>query len=174
MSIVEAHRMNVSKIGLIGGIKGLGTVLVAGALFCGAAAVAGQSVSNASAEQSTDSVRSSSPALGVEILSDTQGANFTPYLKHAIPMVKASWIGVLPDEAPASLNGETVIHVTINPDGKISAMHLDGSSGQVKFDHAAWASITKIGQFPPLPKDFSDANLELRIHFSVNRSTTTP
>jgi TonB family protein len=170
--------MKGSWIGTITGIKRLGTMLVATGLFCGAANIAGQNTKNPSSVQAKDGVTQSDslrPSTGVEILSDTGGVDFAPYLKQAVLMIKASWIHLIPEEArpPVNLQGETVIRFTIDRDGKLSAMHLDGSSQQTKLDRAAWGSITGIGQFPPLPKEFSGPNLELRIRFSVNRPPTT-
>ena len=37
-------------------------------------------------------------------------------------------------------------------------------------DRAAWGSITGVGQFPPLPKEVHGPNLELRIHYLVNKN----
>ena len=107
---------------------------------------------------------------GAEILSDTQGVNFNPYLQRIIRLIYAQWIPLLPEEARPPLNkrGTTQVRFTINPDGTVAAMHLDGSSHDVALDKAAWGSITGVGQFPPLPKQFHGPNLELRIHYLVN------
>ncbi len=107
---------------------------------------------------------------GAEILSDTQGVNFQPYLQRIIRLIYAQWIPLLPEEARPPLNkrGTTLVRFTINPDGTVAAMHLDGSTHDVALDKAAWGSITGVGQFPPLPKQFHGPNLELRIHYLVN------
>jgi TonB family protein len=110
---------------------------------------------------------------GAEILSDTQGVDFQPYLGRIIHLIYQQWIPLLPEEARPPLNkqGATLIRFTINPDGTVAAMHLDGSTHDVALDKAAWGSITGVGQFPPLPKQFHGPNLELRIHYSVNQDT---
>jgi len=112
---------------------------------------------------------------GAEILSDTQGVNFNPYLQRIIRLIYAQWIPLLPEEARPPLNkrGTTQVRFTINPDGTVAAMHLDGSSHDVALDKAAWGSITGVGQFPPLPKQFHGPNLELRIHYLVNVDQNT-
>ena len=109
-------------------------------------------------------------ASSVDILSDTRGVDFAPYFKQLLPMIYKSWLPLIPEEArpPRYLKGETIIRFTINPDGKLAAMHLDASTRQVKLDRAAWGAITSIKQFPPLPAAFDGPNLELRIHFKVN------
>ncbi|WP_254059595.1 TonB family protein [Granulicella sp. L46] len=110
---------------------------------------------------------------GAEILSDTQGVNFQPYLQRIIRLIYQQWIPLLPEEARPPLNkrGTSQIRFTINPDGTIAAMHLDGSSHDDALNRAAWGSITGVGQFPPLPKQFHGPNLELRIHYLVNQDT---
>jgi TonB family protein len=107
---------------------------------------------------------------GPEILSDTQGVNFQPYLQRILRLIYQQWIPLLPEEARPPLNkrGTTQVRFTINPDGTIAAMHLDGSSHDDALNRAAWGSITGVGQFPPLPKQFHGPNLELRIHYLVN------
>jgi len=115
--------------------------------------------------------RGTAVGSGAEILSDTQGVNFQPYLQRIIRLIYQQWIPLLPEETRPPLNkrGTTQIRFTINPDGTIAAMHLDGSTHDEALDHAAWGSITGVGQFPPLPKQFHGPNLELRIHYLVNQ-----
>jgi TonB family protein len=109
---------------------------------------------------------------GVDILSDTMGVNFDPYLKRIIREIYNTWLPLIPEEARPPLNkqGETLIRFTILPDGRIGAMNLDGSTHDQAIDRAAWGSITGVGQFPPLPKEFHGPNLELRIHYLVNKN----
>lgn len=107
---------------------------------------------------------------GPEILSDTQGVNFQPYLARIMREIYDTWIPLIPEEArpPLRKQGTTQIRFTINPDGTIAAMHLDGSTHDDALNRAAWGSITGVGQFPPLPKEFHGPNFELRIHYLVN------
>ncbi len=109
---------------------------------------------------------------GVDILSDTMGVNFNPYLKRILYEIYHTWLPLIPEEARPPLNkqGETLIRFTILPDGRIGAMTLDGSTHDQAIDRAAWGSITGVGQFPPLPKEFHGPNLELRIHYLVNKN----
>lgn len=109
---------------------------------------------------------------GVDILSDTMGVDFNPYLKRIIYEIYHTWLPLIPEEARPPLNkqGETLIRFTILPDGRIGAMTLDGSTHDQAIDRAAWGSITGVGQFPPLPKEFHGPNLELRIHYLVNKN----
>ena len=110
---------------------------------------------------------------GVDILSDTQGVDFQPYLQRILREIYQQWIPLIPEEArpPLRKQGMTQIRFTINADGTIAAMHLDGSSHDDALNRAAWGSITGVGQFPPLPKQFHGPNLELRIHYLVNQDS---
>jgi TonB family protein len=121
------------------------------------------------------SIGASSPGgalgTGVDILSDTQGVDFNPYLRRILREIYDEWIPLIPEEArpPLSKSGVTMIRFTILPDGRIGGMHLDGSTHDDALNRAAWGSITGVGQFPPLPSQFHGPNLELRIHYLVNK-----
>jgi hypothetical protein len=112
---------------------------------------------------------------GVQILSDTQGVDFGPYIRRILADIKANWIPLIPEEARPPLNkqGETLIRFTIMPDGHIKAtadgMVLDGPSGDAAIDRACWGGITGVGQFPPLPANFKGPYLELRVDFFTNK-----
>jgi TonB family protein len=109
---------------------------------------------------------------GAEILSDTRGVDFTDYIKRLLRMVRAQWVPLIPEECypPLSKEGSTVVRFTIEPNGVVSDMHLDGPSGDRAIDKAAWGGITGVGQFPPLPSQFKGPNLELRIQFIISRN----
>ncbi len=109
---------------------------------------------------------------GVDVLSDTMGVNFGPYLTKILREIKATWLPLIPEEARPPLNkqGETLIRFTILPDGRIGSMSLDGSTHDDAINKSAWGSITGVGQFPPLPGEFHGPNLELRIHYLVNKN----
>jgi TonB family protein len=108
---------------------------------------------------------------GVDVLSDTMGVDFDPYLKKIIREIYNTWLPLIPEEARPPLNksGETLIRFTILPNGKVGAMSLDGSTHDDAINRAAWGSIQGVGQFPPLPSEFHGPNLELRIHYLVNK-----
>jgi TonB family protein len=174
--VESGTHMNGSAIGIRVGMKRLAMVLGAVVLVCGAADVDGQSAGQPSSAAASSQAQADrlSQVPEVQILSDTQGVDFAPYLKQVLQMIRRSWLPLLPEEArpPVSMHAETLIRFSIGPDGKISAMHLDGSTHQVKVDRAAWGAIVGAGQFPPLPAGFSGPSLELRIRFNVNRPAT--
>jgi outer membrane biosynthesis protein TonB len=109
---------------------------------------------------------------GAEILTPTD-FDFNPYIRRILGDIKRNWDPLIPTEAEAPLykQGESYIRFTILPDGSIkdASMHLDGSTHDEAINRSCWGSITSEGQFPPLPKDFHGPELELRIHFLVNK-----
>ena len=82
---------------------------------------------------------------GVDVLSDTMGVNFNPYLRTILQQIYNTWIPLIPEEARPPLNkqGETQIRFMILPDGRIGMMHLDGSTHDDALNRAAWGSIIR-------------------------------
>jgi outer membrane biosynthesis protein TonB len=107
----------------------------------------------------------------VDILSDTLGVDFGPYIQRVLYDTKKAWYPIIPEAArpPLLKQGVVGIRFRILPDGSVApgSMHLDGASGDVSLDKAAWAAITYAG-YPPLPKDFKGKYLELRFAFYYN------
>jgi len=122
-------------------------------------------------------VTRSSGLGGPEILSDTMGVDFNPYLQKILRMIQETWYPLIPEEARPPLNkrGETQIRITIMPDGRLhiqdgvnNGMVLEGSTHDDAINKSCWGSITGVGQFPPLPSEFHGPNLVLRLHYFVN------
>jgi hypothetical protein len=112
-----------------------------------------------------------SPSRGVEILSDTQGVDFGPYLQQWHMITQRNWEKRMPKEvnAPVSASGAVVIQFRILPSGAVmdDSVILKGRSSTVSLDHAAWSAITE-SSYPPLPSDFHGPYLELRAYFLYN------
>ena len=148
-------------------------VLSAASLFCGATVLSAQSTSEPANLVTVNPNPADFPAQGrtqeVELLTDTRGVDFGPYIRQVLQVDSSAWHKLLSQDSgvAASSQGWTQIRLTIAPDGTISAMHLDDSSHRLALDRAAWGSLTSVGKLPPLPKDFSGPNLELRLRFNV-------
>jgi TonB family protein len=115
--------------------------------------------------------RQAHQALGpAEILSDTQGVDFGPYLARLISVVRQNWYSLLPPSAfpPIAKQGKLTIQFGILKDGRVAGMTLASSSGDVPLDRAAWGSITASNPFPPLPSEFNGPYLELRFTYFYN------
>jgi len=107
---------------------------------------------------------------GVQILSDTQGVDFDPYIKRVLHDIRQNWYHIMPEEAmpPLLKNGKVVIDFVIMPNGKVMGMQLRGPSGDTPLDRAAWGGITASNPFPNLPNEFHGPYLALRISFYYN------
>jgi TonB family protein len=106
----------------------------------------------------------------VDILSDTMGVDFGPYIHRVIYDTERSWWPIIPESARPPLNkqGKVGIRFRILPDGSVKQMILEFPSGDVALDHAAWGGITGASPYPPLPKLFKGPYLELRFYFLYN------
>lgn len=105
----------------------------------------------------------------LEVLSDTQGVDFGPYLQRVLHDVKMNWYSLIPESAQMK-KGNLGIEFAITKDGKVAGMKLVFSSGDVPLDRAAWGGITASNPFPPLPSDFNGPYLALRFRFFYNPS----
>jgi TonB family protein len=116
--------------------------------------------------------RKATVAVGpAEILSDTMGVDFGPYLQRVVHDVKFNWYNLIPESARAPLmkKGKVSIEFAILKDGKVAGMHyVDPTSGDVALDRAAYGGITASNPFPPLPSEFSGQYLDLRFTFFYN------
>ncbi|HUI82972.1 MAG TPA: TonB family protein [Candidatus Binatia bacterium] len=106
----------------------------------------------------------------LEVLSDTQGVDFGPYLSRVLQAVRMNWYNLIPEEArpPLLKKGKVSIEFVILKDGKVAGMVLRGPSGDVALDRAAWGGITASVPFAPLPNEFHGPYLALRFHFYYN------
>ncbi len=108
-----------------------------------------------------------------DILSDTQGVDFGPYLSRVLQSIKVNWYTLIPEEARAPLlkHGKVAIRFLITPNGKVAGMFVESPSGDVPLDRAAYGGITASDPFSPLPHEFHGPYLALRITFFYNPKT---
>jgi TonB family protein len=109
-------------------------------------------------------------ASNLEILSDTQGVDFGPYLSRIVQVVRINWYNLIPEVArpPLLKKGKVSIQFAIMPNGSVAGMQLVGPSGDVSLDRAAWGGITASSPFEPLPHEFHGPYLALRFNFYYN------
>jgi outer membrane biosynthesis protein TonB len=110
-------------------------------------------------------------AGGVQILSDTQGVDFSSWLHRWYFETEHTWDPLIPDEVnpPILKSGAVQIRFKVLPNGRImeGSMVLEGRSGDSGLDRAAWGALTG-SSYPPLPHDFHGPYLELRALFLYN------
>jgi TonB family protein len=110
----------------------------------------------------------------LELLTDTQGVDFGPYLSRVASAVRKNWYAIIPHDArpPLLKSGTVAIQFVLLPNGKIAGLQYTGSSGDMGLDRAAWGGITASDPFAPLPKEFHGPYLALRFHFYYNPAKT--
>jgi TonB family protein len=105
----------------------------------------------------------------VDVLSDTMGVDFGPYLSRIVREVRDNWYRIMPDSVRLGFKkGKLAIQFYILKDGRVTGMQLTDPSGDVVLDRAAWGGITASDPFPPLPNEFAGQYLNLRFRFYYN------
>jgi TonB family protein len=113
---------------------------------------------------------STKPTESIEILSDTMGVDFGPYLKRLRLIVQNHWDALVPESAlpPLMKSGTVTIEFAIQKNGGVTGMKLVTSSGDVALDRAAWGGIIDSVPLPTLPGEFKGDYLRLRCNFVYN------
>jgi TonB family protein len=106
----------------------------------------------------------------MDVLSDTMGVDFGPYLSRVVQAVRMNWYTLIPEAAqpPLLKKGKVAIEFAILKDGRVAGMRIADGSGDVSLDRAAWGGITGSNPFAPLPGEFRGPYLALRFHFYYN------
>ncbi len=106
---------------------------------------------------------------GIDVLSDTQGVNFSNWLQRWHYITQLTWDPLIPDEVnpPILKQGVVAVRFKVLPNGQVTDMQLEGRSGDTGLDRAAWGAITG-SSYPPLPREFHGPYLELRAYFLYN------
>ncbi len=106
----------------------------------------------------------------LEILSDTMGVDFGPYLARLRQTVEDHWFPLIPQSAqpPEMKKGTVIIEFAILRDGRVAGLRVITPSGDVALDRAAYGAISYAIPLPQLPQQFSGDYLLLRAHFLYN------
>jgi len=115
--------------------------------------------------------RQPTKAVGeLDVLSDTMGVDFGPYLARVLQEVRGNWYNLIPEVArpPIMRKGKLTIEFAILKNGSVAGLQLVSPSGDTSLDRAAWGGITASNPFPPLPGEFGGQYLALRFHFFYN------
>jgi TonB family protein len=106
---------------------------------------------------------------GVQVLSNTQGVDFSEWLARWHYVTAKTWDPLIPDEVnpPILKAGVVAIRFKVLPNGQVTDMALEGRSGDTALDRAAWGAISG-SSYQPLPREFHGPYLELRAFFFYN------
>ncbi len=103
----------------------------------------------------------------LDVLTDTRGVNFDPYLKALTMRVRQQWYPLIP-EAAGTKRGKVVIQFAILNDGSIAGLQVVVPSGDTELDRPAFQSIYSSAPFHPLPSEFKGPYLGLRLTYFYN------
>jgi outer membrane biosynthesis protein TonB len=107
---------------------------------------------------------------GYEILTPTEGVDFSDYMKRVVASVRRNWYAVMPESAQLGDRGRVALQFRIMRDGNVPTgepTRLLGS-GKEPLDRAAVSAIRSSNPFEPLPPAFSGPYIELRFYFLYN------
>ena len=105
---------------------------------------------------------------GPQIISDTMGVDFQPYLLRVYLLVRRNWYSVIPELARLGKQGRVALEFTILRDGSVPELNLVVGSGTPSFDSATMASIRLSNPFPGLPSEFPGESIQLRFVYLYN------
>lgn len=105
-----------------------------------------------------------------DILSDTMGVDFGPYLARLKHTVQDHWEPLIPVSAmpPQMKRGRVVIEFLILKDGTVAEIRMVGGSGDEALDKAAEGALTSSTPLPRLPIQFAGDSLRIRAAFFYN------
>jgi TonB family protein len=106
----------------------------------------------------------------LQMLTPTEGVDFSNYLARVLASVKRNWYSVMPESARLGDRGNVVLQFKIMQNGQVLAPEpqMVSSSGKEPLDRAALSAIRASSPFEPLPPAFHGPFIELRFMFLYN------
>jgi TonB family protein len=106
-------------------------------------------------------------ASSLELLSDSKGVDFRPYLLQVLASVRRNWFAVYPESARMGLRGKVEAQFVIAKDGSVPKLVIVLHSIPA-LERAAVAGIDASHPFPPFPAEYSGDRIVLKLTFSYN------
>ena len=104
----------------------------------------------------------------LEILSDTQGVDFGPYLQRVLHDVRQNWYNAIPESAEMK-HGSLIIEFAITKDGNVAGMKLVSPFRRYSAGSRGLGGHQASDPFPALPAEFGG-----HISLCASASSTTP
>ncbi len=107
---------------------------------------------------------------GYELLTPTEGVDFSNYMARVLASVRRNWYAVIPESARLGDRGRVILQFRILREGAVpnGEPALLATSGKEPLDRAAISAIRTSNPFEPLPPAFSGTYIELRFIFLYN------
>ena len=105
-----------------------------------------------------------------QILTPTEGVDFSDYMARVLARVRLNWYAVMPESAQLGDRGRVVLEFSIRRDGSVPNDDPQRlmSSGKEPLDRAAVSSIRSSNPFDHLPPAFNGPEIRLRFIFLYN------
>jgi TonB family protein len=112
------------------------------------------------------------PLRNVDVLSDTQGQDLTPYLRLNTHFIQHNWRKLTTGDAIGSSHELTdlVLEFTVAHDGALNDAKLAQPSTDSVLNQAALEALRRSSPFQPLPANYASESLALRVrlHYDPN------
>jgi TonB family protein len=107
---------------------------------------------------------------GYEILTPTEGVDFSDYMQRMLENVRRNWYAVMPQSALLGDRGRVLLRFKIMSNGSVpnDDPAREMGSGKEPLDRAAVSAIRSSNPFEPLPPAFHGPFIEIRIMFLYN------
>jgi TonB family protein len=107
---------------------------------------------------------------GYEILTPTEGVDFSDYMQRMLENVRRNWYAVMPQSALLGDRGRVLLRFKIMANGSVPSddPSREMGSGKEPLDRAAVSAIRSSNPFEPLPPAFHGPFIEIRIMFLYN------
>lgn len=117
------------------------------------------------------------PLRNVDVLSDTQGQDLTPYLRVNVHFLRNNWRKLTTTDAIGSSHNvsDLSLEFTVSRDGSLKDAKLTQPSGDNVLDQAALEALKRSSPFHELPSNYAGQSLSLRVrlHYDPNWSAPT-
>jgi len=106
----------------------------------------------------------------VQILTPTEGVDFTYYITRMLASVRRNWYAVIPESARLGEKGIVVLDFAVLRNGSVQPgdPELMRPSGREPLDRAAISAIRASNPFEPLPPAFNGPLVKFRFIFLYN------
>jgi TonB family protein len=120
-------------------------------------------------QQSTPPAKGSAGG-GIELLTDTEGVDFSSYLRDVSLSVKKRWFANMPASVQKGQQGTNTVEFHVLQDGSVpkNSIKVVATSKKSDLDAASWRGVQAAAPFHHLPEKFSKPFIVLRFTFYYN------